>query len=512
MKKTTTKKTKSDRKIIDPAWRIRNLYKIVNKDGKVVKFTPNEFQERVLDDPARHKAILKARQIGFSTACIIRLLDKTMFTDNQTSVILAHEKDSITKLFRIVLRAYKYMDKRYKPRIDRGGGSKHELYFPDINSRIYCDLESRGDTIQNLHISEFGLMKDDSKVRATVDAVPLHTGEITYESTPFGLNHFYDLWFMENHPAKKFFFPWYLFKEYALPTKAIEYTEDELELIEKALKEHNVSVTKEQIAFRRWKISQKGGGINGLRDFIQEYPEDERSCFLTSGNAVFNLFHIQRLIKNAPKPIRTLPGGIKIYKEFDKTKLYVAGADCAEGVGGDKSAGIVLQADTLEIVASCVADVKPYEFASLLVDMCGQYAKAGRPWPCLAVERNNHGHAVLLQLKEHEQYPNLYYRVTGQDDNGRDIMDERPGWVTDKITRPIMIDGFISAVDNNYIKLNDGTVLNECLTLVNNEGKIEAAEGKHDDTIIASSIALQVALKMRGNLSVYNNLASKIKM
>jgi hypothetical protein len=507
-----TKKT--DVKLLDPTYRIKNLYKIVNKDGKLVKFVPNEHQWLVLQDPSLLKAILKARQIGFSTACIIQMLDRTLFNKNQTSVILAHEQDSITKLFRIVLRAYKYMDDEIKPKLERGGGAKHELYFPSINSRIYCDLESRGDTIQNLHISEFGLMKDDEKVKATLDAVPMRTGRITYESTAFGLNHFYDLWFARDRAEKKFFFPWFVFPEYALPTKKItDYSEEEDDLIVKAALHFKIKISDEQIAFRRWKIAQKGGGTNGERHFIQEYPEDEQSCFLTSGNAVFNLFHIRKLLNNAPKHLETLDGGIKIFKRPDKTRTYVCGGDCAEGVGGDKSYGVMLDARSREVVATVCADVKPYEFAELLNKMCIHYRAPGRPFPMLAVERNNHGHAVLLQLEEHIRYSNLFFRIKSVDPiSGRQQKDDRPGWVTDKVTRPIMINAFVDAVENSYMTLNDSYILNECLTLVNNEGKIEAAENKNDDSIIASSIALQLAIEMGGNLVRYDDLKSKIKM
>jgi hypothetical protein len=495
--------------IANEQWRLNNLYHIVDKDGRTIKFKENKFQALVNQDPSRYKAILKARQIGFSTGCILKMLDRTMFNRNQTSMIMAHENDSIIKLFRIVTRAYKFMDERYKPVLERGGGAKNELYFPRINSRIYCDLESRGDTIQNLHISEFGLMKDDERVKATLDAVPMRTGRVTYESTPFGINHFYELWFAPNRAEKKFFFPWYEFEEYKLATSKLNYTDDELEFIEKAKKERNYIITKEHIAFRRWKIAQKGGGVNGLRHFIQEYPEDEQSCFLTSGNAVFNLFDIRKMLNRAPEPLRE-ENGLKIFKQPERNKIYVIGADCAEGVGGDFSFATMIEAQTRQVVATLKCDLRPSEFASRLVELGNHYKLSGRPYPQMAVERNNHGHAVLLELEEHLKYPNLYHRSKGFDSTGKENKDIKAGWVTDKITRPIMVNAFIDAVTNGQLKLNDPYILNECLTLVNNEGKIEAAIGKHDDSIIASSIALQLALET-GNLTLYENLASKIK-
>lgn len=493
-------------KLADPQWRRNHLYKIVDKSGRLITFKENKFQAQVNNDPSRHKAILKARQIGFSTGCIIDLLDRTMFGRNVTSVILSHEKDSITKLFRIVLRAYKYMDDRIKPRIDRGGGSKHELYFPEINSRIYCDLESRGDTIHNLHISEYGLMKDDERVRATVDAVPLKTGRITYESTPYGINHFYDLWFNQGRSEKKFFYPWYCFEEYQLPTNELEYTDEEIEVIDKAAKNYKILITKEQIAFRRWKIAQKGGGVKGTRDFIQEYPEDEQSCFLTSGDAIFNLFNIRKMLDNSPTPTKD-SGTWRIYEQPNKNHRYVIGADTAEGVSKDSSVGVCINATTKKVAAIIKSSTwKPSEFAAELNKLGEMFRGNLFGYPLMAVERNNHGHAVLLSLEETERYANLYRRKKMNGDE-----DDRTGWVTDKISRPIMINAFIDAVENHYLDIKDKWILTECLTLVNNEGKIEAAVGKHDDCIIATSIGLQLMLE-QGNLSVYEDLTKKIKL
>lgn len=137
---------------------------------------------------------------------------------------------------------------------------------------------------------------------------------------------------------------------------------------------------------------------------------------------------------------------------------------------------------TREVVATVRGKYKPEHFADKLAYLCMQYAFPGKPPPELAVERNNHGHTVLFRLDDHCKYRNIYL----------DKDDERPGWKTTAISRPIMIDEFIDAFENKIIKVNDEIILNEVQTLVDNKGKIEAASGKNDDTIIACSIALQL--------------------
>lgn len=476
----------------DKDWRLNNLYKIINKDGSRVTFQENAIQRRIRISRARRKRILKARQFGVSTGCIIDMFDDTIWNTDRTNVIIAHEKDSIQKLFRIVTRAYKFMPEEAVPRLDRGGGSKYELFFPEINSRIYCDLESRGDTIHRLHISEAAFVKEPSRIKATKEAVPLN-GMVTEETTPNGMgNHFYDDWVDPNTAYENLFFPWYCYPEYRIEGADLgELTLEETALIDKAKRLYQIDITKEQIAFRRFKRSD----LKGL--FMQEYPEDDQTCFLSSGNSVMNLVVVKEILDQAPKPIYD-DGAIKRYRNVDKSGVYVIGADTAEGVGGDLSAACVWNVRTKEQVATLRGHMKPSDFAHKLYELAKMYVVRKEFWPLLGVERNNHGHAVLLELDEHIKYRNLY--------KGK---DERVGWVTDRVTRPIMLNGLIDAVESRNWNFYDRQTLQECLTLVNEDGKIQAAEGKHDDTIIAAAIGLQMCAEA-GSLELYSDIKSKI--
>ena len=476
-------------------WRMSSLYKIVNKHGKRVTFLENSIQRKIRKNPHKRKRILKARQFGVSTGCILNLFDETIWNQDSTNVIIAHEQDAIKKLFRIVTRAYKFLPDELKPRVDRGGGSKYELYFPDINSRIYCDLESRGDTIQNLHISEAAFVEDISRIRATVEAVPLHGG-VTAETTPNGLgNHFYDDWSDPTSSYANLFFPWYAHDEYHMDGSLVDgYTDEELELISKAKKLYGIDISRDQIAFRRFKRSE----LKAL--FAQEYPEDDQTCFLSTGDAVMDLVLVKQKLDACPEPIEE-KDGVRIYKPMDKGGLYVIGADVAEGaslVSGDFSSATVFDAKRREQVATFHGRLKPSDFAHALNALAKRYVVHKTRWPLLAVERNNHGHACLLELNEHIKYQNLYINK-----------DERPGWVTDRVTRPLMIDGFIETVESGSFKYNDRTMLKECLTLIDDGGKIQAADGKHDDTIISAAIGLQMCVVV-GTSDVYDDIASKI--
>jgi hypothetical protein len=477
----------------NPSWRLNNVYSIVDKKTKLRTFKQNIIQKLIYQNPMKRKMILKARQQGVSTGCLIDQFDYTITKFNVTSVILAHEQDSIKKLFRIPMRAYRYMHPTLKPVLDRGGGSKHEMYFPLLNSRIYCDLESRGDTIHKLHVSEMAFIKEQERLLATLQAVPLD-GQVTLESTPNGMgNLFYEMWNDPDQPYAKLFFPWYIFPEYAVETQPLILTADELELCEKAQRLFGISLTHEQIAFRRTKQKELGDL------FLQEYPEDDQTCFLASGESAFDLFIIKTLMEKRKKPLSD-DGKLKVYSKYDKSKRYVVGVDCAEGIDGDYCVASLFESRSRTQAALLRGHWKPYDFAHRINDLCKQYVTGGRPWPLLGIERNNHGHSVLLELEEHIRYSNLYRHT-----------DEKLGWLTDKVTRPICLDTFIEGVENESVHLNDLDTFRECLTLVNEDKKIQAAQGKHDDCILASAIALQMCISDAGS-DIYDNIKDRIRV
>lgn len=481
-------------KIADWRWRLNHLYKIVDKRGRLITFKENGIQKRINDAPSRYKRILKYRQGGVSTNEILKACDDVFFRRNRTACILAHQNDGLELLFNMVRGAYKFMPDELKPRLDRGGGSKYEMFFPDLNSRIYADLEVRGGTINRLHISE-AAFADKNRIKATKEAVPIETGIITEETTPNGMgNHFYRAWVDRDANYERMFFPWYVDPQYQIdPTGVGELTDEERDFVSKAKRLYGVDITPGQIAFRRFKQRD-------LKElFQQEYPEDDITCFLASGHAPFDLNLIQKMIDAAPEPISD-DGSTVIFRDYDPKCRYVMGCDTAEGVRSDFSFAVVLEAKSLEVVAIYRSNkIKPGDFAKSIVDLAKRYQRGGSPWPLVAVERNNHGHAVLLALNQILCYPNLY----------RDPNDEQLGWKTNMVSRPVMIDTFIEAVEEKQLKLNSKAILYECLTLVDNGGKIEAEDGEHDDGVIAASIALQMVVK-HGRFDLYDNLADKI--
>jgi len=475
----------------DPRWRLNHLYFIKNKQRVTNKFKENNIQWKINNCTANRKIILKARQFGVSTNEILKAFDKTIFNANYTTCILAHENDALKKLFQIPWFAYNHMNPLLKPVLDKGGGSRYEMRFPEINSKIYVDLESRGETIQHLHVSEVAFMKDKSRLDATLESVPLD-GHITLETTPNGMNFFYDMWIDKDFPYEKLFFPWYMFDEYRYEgVNVAEIDDDEKKLIKYAKEKYKINIDKSQLAFKRMKEKQ----LN--EKFDQEYPKDDVTCFLSSGNPFFNLNIVkERLMQMRTYSFHTTT---QIFEECNVQHRYVCGADTAEGIGGDFSAASIYCVDTKRQVAALRGDWKPSEYANELYKLCEKFKHKGEVMPLLAVERNNHGHAVLLELKEHLKYNNIF-----KDSDGRD------GWLTNNVSKPIMLNGYKDFLESMPQNIKCKHALTECLTFINNNGKLGAIQGKHDDTVVANAIAIQILIK-EASYTDWNRLTEDFK-
>jgi phage terminase large subunit len=88
-------------------------------------------------------------------------------------------------------------------------------------------------------------------------------------------------------------------------------------------------------------------------------------------------------------------------------------------------------------------------------------------------------------------YPNQYVREVQDTYTGK--TEKRFGFKTTSLTRPTAISRLIEVVREHTDTINDRETLEELLTIIKNqEGRIEAPEGGHDDEMMGLAIAHQV--------------------
>lgn len=140
-----------------PKWRLSSgLYQIVDDQGDQIPFVMNEAQQELYDSLWYRNLILKGRQQGFSTAVGIIALDQCMFNESFASGIIAQTMDDCTKLFRLKIeRPYLALPKDLRARVGMDRKNATELVLGN-QSRVQVDMSLRGDTLNLLHVSEFG--------------------------------------------------------------------------------------------------------------------------------------------------------------------------------------------------------------------------------------------------------------------------------------------------------------------------------------------------------------------
>lgn len=174
----------------DPVWRLHNLYKIVNKQGQIVKFEPNEQQLRYINGIHGRDIILKARQLGFSTLACIISLDEAIWTPNYSAAVIAHTKPDAQNLLKTKIKfPYSQLPDGLRNAVPTVNDAADTFSLANGSSIIVTN-SARGGTFQRLHISEFGKIcarypdKAQEIISGSIPAA--ESGHITIESTAEG--------------------------------------------------------------------------------------------------------------------------------------------------------------------------------------------------------------------------------------------------------------------------------------------------------------------------------------
>lgn len=277
----------------DPFWRINNLYTIVDKNGKRIPFVPNKPQTRVLEDlyiyGKRRQAILKARQLGFSTLIEIILLDLAIWHDDHQVSIVADTADNAKKLLRLKSKfAFDQMPADFRRGVATLKANESVLEFEN-GSSITAGTRQRSGTNQALHVSEWGKVANKDPERSTeikTGALPTvpKTGIIFVESTFEGGRggDFYKLLRRAMDTPEEHmtdldfhfqFFPWFEDPEYRLEGDMSQIDDATWEYFDELTEETGVEFDDEQVLWY-YKMAEEQGMLMG-----REYPSTPEEAF-----------------------------------------------------------------------------------------------------------------------------------------------------------------------------------------------------------------------------------------
>ena len=389
----------------DQARVIQTLFKIQNKEGKTVDFNLNESQLAYDLVKTKRDLIVKARQKGFSSFRVAEQVVKCLGVQGTRAVLISHEAGATQRL----LDKAQFILKHLKgPKAQLGRHSRNELYFPKTEATYYIGTAGarafgRGDTITDLHISEYAWWETDGlkHVAGLMQAVPM-TGTVCIESTGNGRAN--DFYFMCKNYKKLgynlFFRGWWEDKEYSLIPEQ-EWQPEGFEHYFQDMKT-TLNLTPEQLYWYWTKLLEFR--LN-LKTMQQEYPSTPEEAFQATGGGVFDEIPFEKS-KNwtwgvvAEQRVNYLPGHPK--PQYN----YVIGADPSGGTGNDDAGVHVICLETLEQVLSFNNNsVDPVDLGHFLAKLGKKFNEA---W--IVCEANNHGIATLSILKKEYTTLKLYKR------------------------------------------------------------------------------------------------------
>lgn len=271
----------------DPLWRLSNLYYIVDKFGRQVKFEPNMQQLDYLQTIHGRDIVLKARQVGFTTLASIVSLDECVWTPNWSAAIIAHTKPDAQKILKTKVRfPYDKLPDGIKAKVPLVSDAADTLAMAN-GSSVVVTSSARGGTLQRLHISEFGKIcarYPDKATEIISGSIPAaENGHITIESTAEGQDgEFYrmtqEALANEGRELSKMdwrihFYPWFDNPEYTTSPELVRITDQDMKYFNKLEDQDGIKLDAGQRAW--WVMQEKTQGGTMKR----EYPATPREAF-----------------------------------------------------------------------------------------------------------------------------------------------------------------------------------------------------------------------------------------
>jgi len=439
----------------------------------LIPFVLFKYQKKVIRDyeENRFNIISKFRQGGLTTVTLLWGLWKCMFQMDQQVMLISKTDREATDTGLIIDRACENLPSWLKPRKE-GKWNDHLKMFTDTGSAIkfYSPEAARGKAVTFLIIDEAAFIDDMEKHWKAIWPVLSTGGSCTLISTVNGLGNWYEQTYRDAKEEKNKF-----------------------HVIDLDYWEHPDYNNEQWVAEQKAQLGEKG--------FLQEVLRE----FLGSGETYFPSKVITQLTEQTsnnypgkklfPKWTNTTgrmsqlegefsKGAMWIWKEPIEGHEYIIGVDCAEGQGenNDNSCFQVIDSSTLEQVAEFYSNIiLPHEFSQVLNEVGTFYNSA-----LIVIESMGAGGAVASSLQHNLYYENLYY------DTNKVNSSTKPGIKVGQANRPLILECLQNKVINRSILINSIRLVSELQTFEYNPvtKKAQAQKGKHDDAIMAISIAL----------------------
>lgn len=481
--------------------------------------------------------LVKSRQWGASTITDAIIFDDCKRNPETNALIISHLDSTSFHLLDIMKRFAREDDIEPPKR-----SNDNFLIFKNILSKVWIGTArnvrtGQGTTVQDFHGSEAAIWPKGHVLWGNLEPATAAARLRAFESTPEGTgNLLHTLWKTATDPDS-FTDMIGIFIGYEDdPTcrEAFDSEENKWRFIDRMNNEERELFAQdldyEQLYWRKKKIELMEADpklIGGAREnFMKAYPRNIEEAFTTHLSTAFGdkaREHISRLI--ATKKNHVFKGEINyspqsnmeyykdwhgryelvenissghfvVWNEPNPEFQYILGIDTAMGVGTtsknpDFHAVWVYERDTQRHVATWRGRIGRPDFAKICLAIGSYYHMKKQP-AMLGIEITGGWGLFVLDHAIDALYPNIYRRSVYDHVAGKDT--KMLGWLTSQsTTRPLMVGNLETALSEGWLKSNDSEYLSELSSFENKNGRLQAAEGCHDDILMASAIALSIS-------------------
>ena len=453
--------------------------------------------------------VLKARQLGISTATEGVLFNWAFLHPGSNGLVIAHENDSSSSLFQ---KTKLYWDTwPWRANFSLKYSTKREMHWLETNSTLRVATAKnlgagRGSTLHAVHASECAYYLDAQSLmiglRQTIPST--HGTIIVLESTANGVGD----WFHEQWEAawngeseySPLFFPWYHHYEYSVPTTLstkLELTPYERNLLRQGC-------TYENIAWRRWAVPNLAAGDDKL--FMQEYPATPDEAFISTGTPIFPHLRLQAcyqeeqgvrgmLIENSVGGMNFVQdptGPLTIFRRpkprDNRQDRYFVSGDPSMTIEGDPACIQVINRQTFEQVAVWHGRIDPITFADELIKVGVYYNSA---MICPEVEGGGQSTIATLLARN---YPSLWQHRWADKAPGKVSISF--GWSTNFQRKAWCIGQLKKLIADTSIIIHDRLTYGQLRQyVVRNNGEWGNADSNtNDDSVMALAIGVTASM------------------
>lgn len=275
-----------------------------------------------LDRGIRTFYCLKARQLGISTISLaIDIFWLAIHPGTQGCLVVDTEGNR--DKFRLIIHRYiesfpkDYFGSAFQ--IVKGKDNRSFTHFTNGSNLDYLVAGTRkkatwgeGRAYNFAHVTEVSKYGDPAGLASFRETLAEeHPNRLyIYESTANGFNHWRDMWIdagQDEHTKHRFFIGWWSKPINRIPSTDPRYAQygrlppdaEERDLIAVCKERYDIAITKEQLAWYRWRSSSVS---SSEQDILQNLPWTEEQAFILSGFSFFQTRLIQRDIEVLTDP------------------------------------------------------------------------------------------------------------------------------------------------------------------------------------------------------------------